>query len=42
VTLQVGVTPEGVEVPKAAHDAAVQAIISKQPEGHRCIADGAL
>jgi hypothetical protein len=36
MALQVGVTPEGVEVPKAAHDAAVQAIIRNQPEGHRC------
>lgn len=32
---QVGVTPEGVEVPKAAHDAAVQAMIRNQPDGHR-------
>ncbi len=35
LTTQVGVTPEGVEVPKAAHDAAVQAMIQSQPDGHR-------
>eukprot|EP00208_Stichococcus_sp_RCC1054_P003881 CAMPEP_0206142736 /NCGR_PEP_ID=MMETSP1473-20131121/18057_1 /ASSEMBLY_ACC=CAM_ASM_001109 /TAXON_ID=1461547 /ORGANISM="Stichococcus sp, Strain RCC1054" /LENGTH=383 /DNA_ID=CAMNT_0053537849 /DNA_START=242 /DNA_END=1393 /DNA_ORIENTATION=- len=32
---QVGATPEGVEVPQAASDPALQALIAEQPPGHR-------
>ena len=33
-----GATPAGVEVPRAAHDAACQERIRQQPPGHRATA----